>query len=283
MSQKHKKAYENEQFMGSRDARGIRILCEYLEPLQRFQRAGVRETVVLFGSARAKPPETLKAEYRKLEEEKKKYKGSLPAKLSQRLERFHWENKLSQFYEDSVELSALLTKWAKSLDKGKRFVICSGGGPGIMEGANRGATEVADGLSVGLTISLPTEEDPNPYITPGLVSEFHYFFMRKLWFMYMASAIVVFPGGFGTMDELFETLTLVQTRKIERPLPVILYGKQFWNDFLNFDALVKWGTISPSDLKLFKLVDSPREAFDYLKRKLLQYYPKPQTWDRKAP
>jgi hypothetical protein len=283
MSQKQKKAYENLDFIRSRDARGVRILCEYLEPLQQFQKMGVRETIVIFGSARAKPAETLEAEYQKLNAEKKKYKGSLPAKLSQRLERMHWERKLSEFYEQSAELACLLTKWAKSLDNGKRFVICSGGGPGIMEGANRGATERADGLSVGLTISLPTEEDPNPYITPELISEFHYFFMRKLWFMYMASAIVVFPGGFGTMDELFETLTLVQTRKIERPLPVILYGKEFWNDFLNFDALVKWGTISPPDMKLFKIADSPKEAFDFLKRKLLQYYPKPQTWNRKAP
>ncbi len=276
------KAYTNPQFLNSRDARAIRILSEYLEPLQRFQRIGVRETIVMFGSARAKPVETLKLEHDRLLEEKKKHKGALPKELSQRLERMHWELELARYYDEAAELSALLTTWAKSLDKGRRFGICSGGGPGIMEAANRGATQRAGGLSIGLAISLPTEEAPNPYITPELLFEFHYFFMRKLWFIYMACALIVFPGGFGTMDELFETLTLVQTRKVDRPLPIVLYGRKFWEDWLHFGALVKWGTISPNDLKLFKICDSPKEAFEHLKRELLRCYPRPLRWDGNA-
>lgn len=274
------KAYSNPQFLNSRDARTVRILCEYLEPLQRFQRMGVRETIVMFGSARAKPPEAMRIEHEQLLAEKKKHKGgALPKELSRRLERVHWELELSKYYDEAAELSALLTTWAKTLDKGKRFVVCSGGGPGIMEAANRGATERAGGQSIGLAISLPTEEMPNPFITPELLFEFHYFFMRKLWFMYMAAALIVFPGGFGTMDELFETLTLVQTRKVDRPMPIILYGSKFWSDWLNFNALVKWGTISPGDLKLFRMCDSPKEAFEHLKKELLRAYPRPLRWN----
>jgi len=157
-------------------------------------------------------------------------------------------------------------------------VVCSGGGPGIMEAANRGASERAGGPTVGLAISLPNEERPNPFITPDLLFEFHYFFMRKLWFAYLASALIVFPGGFGTMDELFEILTLVQTRKIGRPLPIVLYGKKFWGDFLDLNALVRWGTVSPKDLNLFKVCDSPKEAFEHLKKELMRCYPKPQMW-----
>ena len=151
-----------------------------------------------------------------------------------------------------------------------------------MEAANRGAQD-AKRSTVGLAISLPTEEDPNAYITPELLFEFHYFFMRKLWFAYLACGLVVFPGGFGTMDELFEMLTLVQTRKIERPLPIVLYGSKFWNDFMNLDALVRWGTISPGDRKLFKVCDTPKQAFDFLKRELLRLYPKPMHWAPNAP
>ncbi len=272
------KAYANPGFLASRDARCVRLLCEYLEPLQRFQRMGVRESIVMFGSARAKPPEELQAEHAGLLEEKKKHKGALPKELSHRLERMHWELELSKYYQQACELSSSLTTWAKTLDKGRRFVICSGGGPGIMEAANRGAAE-AGGPSVGLAISLPTEEAPNSYVTPELLFEFHYFFMRKLWFVYLAAALIVFPGGFGTMDELFETLTLVQTRKVDRPLPIVLYGRKFWEDWLNFNALIKWGTISPSDLKLFKVCDSPKEAFEFLKRELLRAYPRPLRWN----
>jgi uncharacterized protein (TIGR00730 family) len=254
------------------------MMCEYLEPFQRFQRQDVRETIVFFGSARARPPVAVRSEYDAALEEKKKQGGKVSRELQGKLEKLEGDMKLSIYYEEAAELSALLTQWAKGLKQGKRFVICSGGGPGIMEAANRGASERAGGPTVGLSISLPSEERPNPFITPDLLFEFHYFFMRKLWFAYLACGLVVFPGGFGTMDELFEVLTLVQTRKIERPLPIILYGKKFWSDLLNFDALVKWGTISPKDLNLFKVCDTPKEAFEFLKTALMKYYPKPQQW-----
>jgi uncharacterized protein (TIGR00730 family) len=274
------KAYLNPQFLKSRDARLIRMMCEYMEPLQRFQRSDVRETIVFFGSARARPPVAVKTEYAAAQEEKKKFGSAKPPKaLREKLAKLEGDMKLAIYYEEAAELSALLTQWAKSLGQGKRFVICSGGGPGIMEAANRGATERAGGPTVGLAISLPTEERPNPFITPDLLFEFHYFFMRKLWFAYLACALVIFPGGFGTMDELFEILTLVQTRKIGRPLPIILYGKKFWGDFLDFNALMRWGTISPRDLNLFKVCDSPKEAFEHLKKELLRHYPKQQQWN----
>lgn len=272
------KAYLNPQFLKSRDARMVRMMCEYLEPLQRFQKLGVRETVVFFGSARARPPVQVRTEYDALLEEKKACKGKLPRQLREKLARLESVMRLSIYYEEAAELASLITTWAKSLGQGQRFVICSGGGPGIMEAANRGAAERAGGKTVGLAISLPNEEAPNPFISPELLFEFHYFFMRKLWFAYLACALVVFPGGFGTMDELFEVLTLVQTRKIGRPLPIILYGSKFWNDFLNIEALIRWGTISPGDVNLFKVVDSPKEAFDHLKVQLMRYYPKPQQW-----
>lgn len=272
------KAYENPQFMGSAGARLIRMMAEYMEPLQRFQRTGVRETIVFFGSARARSPVTVKGELEAAMAEAKTHAGRPPRDLRQKLARLQGEAQLSIYYEEAAELSAMLTQWAKSLKQGNRFVICSGGGPGIMEAANRGASERAGGLTAGLAISLPSEEHPNPFITPELLFEFHYFFMRKLWFVYLACGLVVFPGGFGTMDELFEVLTLVQTRKIERPLPIILYGKKFWKDFMNVDALVRWGTISPKDVNLFKVVDSPKEAFEHLRKELLRLYPKPMQW-----
>jgi uncharacterized protein (TIGR00730 family) len=272
------KAYLNPQFLKSRDARIVRMMCEYLEPLQRFQKLDVRETIVFFGSARARPPVAVKTEYEAVLEEKKKAGGKTPKSLRAKLAKLEADMKLSIYYEEAAELSASLTQWAKSLGQGKRFVICSGGGPGIMEAANRGASERAGGPTVGLAISLPNEERPNPFITPDLLFEFHYFFMRKLWFAYLASALVIFPGGFGTMDEFFEILTLVQTRKIGRPLPIVLYGKKFWGDFLDLQALVRWGTISPKDLNLFKVCDSPKEAFEHLKKELLRCYPKPQQW-----
>ena len=275
------KAYLNPQFLRSRDARIVRMMCEYLEPFQRFMKLNVRETIVFFGSARAKPPITLKAEMETLEEEKKK--GRLSKESREKLEKLEANMRLSIFYEEAAELSGMLTRWAKSLGQGKRFVICSGGGPGIMEAANRGAVERGGGATVGLSISLPTEEAPNPYITPELLFEFHYFFMRKLWFAYLACALVIFPGGFGTMDELFEILTLVQTRKIGRPMPIVLYGKDFWDDFLDFDALIRWGTISPQDVNLFKVCNTPKEAFEHLKKELLKHYPRPQMWTSHAP
>ena len=272
------KAYENADFLKSSDARVIRMLCEYLEPLRRLQRLGIRETIVFFGSARARSPEAVRAEYESAMAERKAAGGKPSKELRRRIDRLQWASTLAKYYGEAAELSRLLTQWARSLNQGKRFVICSGGGPGIMEAANRGATEIAGGPSAGLTISLPKEERPNPFITPELLFEFHYFFMRKLWFVYLACGLVVFPGGFGTMDEFFEVLTLVQTRKIDRPLPIVLYGRRFWEDFLDMNALVRWGTISPEDLRLFKIVDSPQEGFDHLKTQLLKHYPKPLSW-----
>ena len=273
------RAYMNPKFLNSRDARVIRMMCEYLEPLQRFQRLDIRETVVFFGSARARPPVAVKTEYEAALEEKKKFGGKqIPKELRRKIAQLEGQMQLSIYYDEAAELAALITQWAKTLNQGNRFVVCSGGGPGIMEAANRGAVERAGGITVGLSISLPSEERPNPFITPDLLFEFHYFYMRKLWFAYLACALVIFPGGFGTMDELFEILTLVQTRKIERPLPIILYGKKFWRDFLDFEALVRWGTVSRRDLDLFRLCDSPKEAFEHLRKQLLRYYPKPQQW-----
>ncbi len=274
------KAYENLKFLKSHDARVIRILSEYLEPLQRFQRMNVRETVVFFGSARARPPEQLRAEQEAAQAEKRRCGGRIPPDLRLRLDRLEKAAQLSRYYADAVELSAMLTRWAKTLRDGNRFVVCSGGGPGIMEAANLGATKQAGGLSIGLKISLPNEQYPNSFISAPLVFDFHYFFMRKLWFVYLACGLVVFPGGFGTMDELFEILTLVQTRKIDRPIPIVLYGSKFWRDFVDWDALIRWGTINPKDLELFHVCDDPKDAFEFLKREMIRCYPRALRWGR---
>ena len=224
-----KLAYENPAFIGSEDGRSIRILAEYLEPMQRFRRANVRDTIVFFGSARLSP-----------------------------------DGPMARFYAEARELSRLITVWSKSLHPHvHRYVICSGGGGGIMEAANRGAAD-AGGESIGLNISLPREQRPNPYVTRSLSLEFHYFFMRKLWFAHLARALVVFPGGFGTLDELTEILTLAQTRKLESPIPVILYGSSYWKEILNFEALVKHGMIDRADLGLFVYADDPPCAFEQL-------------------
>ena len=270
------KAYFNPKFMGGRDARSIRILSEYLEPLARFQQHGVRDSIVFFGSARARPPDEVQKEHRQALAERKKLSKRVPKELRERLQRIESDRSLARYYGDSRELSKLLTRWARSLGTKNRFVICSGGGPGIMESANRGATADAGGKSIGLAISLPEEEDPNKYITPDFNFEFHYFFMRKLWFLYLAAAVVVFPGGMGTMDELFEVLTLRQTRKIHRPLPTVLYGSRYWKDVLDFEAMIRWGVIAREDLDLFRVCDTPKEAFGFLKRELLRHYPKPK-------
>ncbi|MDH3252347.1 MAG: LOG family protein, partial [Ignavibacteria bacterium] len=179
---------------------------------------------------------------------------------------------MSRYYEDTVELSRLITQWAKKIDTVRRFVVCSGGGPGIMEAANKGAY-LAKGKSVGLNISLPFEQFANPYISDDLNFEFHYFFMRKFWFVYLAKALVIFPGGFGTLDELMEVLTLLQTDKIKKKMTVIIYGSEYWNKVLNLEAMVRYGVISEKDLSLFKFMDTPKEAFLYLKRSLLKNYP----------
>ena len=234
-------AYYDEEFLDSDEARPIRILAEYLRPLRAFCDQGVRDTVVFFGSARAHPG-----------------------------------GPLGRYVHEATELARLITEWSLSLpDPGNRLVVCSGGGPGIMEAANRGAA-LAGGRSVGLNIGLPHEQRPNPYITKELSFEFHYFFMRKLWFAYLARAMVVFPGGFGTFDELFEILTLAQTRKLEGSIPVLLYGSSYWQEVINFDAMVRHGVIAAEDLNLFSLVDDPRAALELLKTRVV-LGPEPQT------
>ena len=253
------KAYHNLRFLGSRDARPLRILAEYLEPLSRFQRQHVQDTIVFMGSARLKSREAASAAVAEAE------------KTGIGLEAARTALELSEYYEAARSLAYRLTEWSKNLaQEERRFVICTGGGPGIMEAANRGASE-AKGHNVGLTISIPNEEFDNPYVSRELHIHFHYFFMRKFWFVYLAKAVVLFPGGFGTLDELFEILTLVQTCKMRKRIPIVLYGKQFWDEIINFDALVRYGTISPEDVGLFYRTDSPDEAYAIITRELIEY------------
>lgn len=251
------KAYSNEEFLLSPEARPIRILAEYYEPNSRFGRFSIDDTIVVMGSARHVDRERAAAE---LEKARAAGEGVRQAEL---------QLKMSRYYEDARELSNRLTHWSKGLpERHRRFVICTGGGPGIMEAANRGASE-AQGVNVGLSISLPFEEQENRYITRELGFRFHYFFMRKFWFLYLAKAVIFFPGGFGTLDELFEILTLVQTRKVKKHLPLVLFGSEYWNRVVNFDALVEFGTIDAADVGLFQLCDSVDEAFEYLTSELI--------------
>src|SRR6266446_7298960 len=222
-------AYKNNEFLDSPAARSLRILSEYLEPLDHFRRERIRDTIVFFGSARI-------AE----------------------------DGPLGKYYRDARELARRLTEWSDGfVNIARRFVVCSGGGGGIMEAANRGASD-ANGRTIGLNIGLPHEQRPNPYVTRELLFEFHYFFMRKLWFAHLACALVVFPGGFGTLDELMEILTLMQTKKLGRNIPVVLYGSGYWNEIINFDALVRHGMIDREDLSLFQFADDPATAFGLL-------------------
>jgi hypothetical protein len=251
------KAYLNTKFLQSRDARALRILAEYLEPLSRFQRQRVQDTIVFMGSARLRSREDAEATLAEAE------------RIGAGVEAARVALELSQYYEAARELARRLTEWSKGLaDEERRFVICTGGGPGVMEAANRGASE-AKGHNVGLTISIPEEEFDNPYVSRELHVHFHYFFMRKFWFVYLAKAVVLFPGGFGTLDELFEILTLIQTRKMRKRVPIILYGSKYWSEIINFDALVRYGTISPDDLKLFHRTDSLDEAYAIITRELI--------------
>ncbi|MGC9453134.1 MAG: TIGR00730 family Rossman fold protein [Oceanipulchritudo sp.] len=257
------KAYKNLEFLNSPEARRIRILCELDETERRFKQENIEDTIVMFGSARTIPPGEARKRLTGLEKKlagKKRLSGADKRELHQARARV----KNAPYYESARQLSHELTKWSMSLpDRRKRFIVCSGGGPGIMEAANRGARE-AGGASIGLGISLPFEQSLNPYITRDLQFEFHYFFVRKYWFIYLAKALVVFPGGFGTMDELFETLTLIQTHKVEKKLPIVLFGKEFWDDLIDFDAFVEWGVISPEDLELFQVIDTVEEARDHI-------------------
>ncbi len=252
------RAYLNENFLHSRDARPLRILSEYLEPEGRFARYRVDDTIVFMGSARLVSREQAERELAGATDDAQAEQARL------RLE-------MSRYYEAARELARRLTEWSKQLvDDERRFVVCTGGGPGIMEAANRGASE-AKGINVGLTISIPVEEFDNSYVTRELSIHFHYFFMRKFWFAYLAKAVIVFPGGFGTLDELFELLTLVQTRKLRKHLPVVLFGKEYWSEVIDFDTLVKYGTISPEDLGLFFSTDSIDETYEFVVNQLTRY------------
>jgi uncharacterized protein (TIGR00730 family) len=249
------KAYKNLEFLSSRHARSLRILSEYIEPKARFEKYNVTDTVVFFGSARTIPGD----------EASKRLKSAETEGDSKKIERARGQADLARYYDDARVLARMMTEWSKELQSpDRRFIVCSGGGPGIMEAANRGASEAA-GISIGLGISLPAETTANEFITRELAFEFHYFFMRKFWFVYLAKAVVIFPGGFGTMDELFELLTLVQTRKTGKRLPIVLYGERFWDDVLNLEALERWGTISPGDLDLFHISSTPQDSFEYLR------------------
>jgi hypothetical protein len=253
------KAYRSKSFLSSTDARPIRILSEYLEPKSRFDHYKVEDTIVFYGSARIPSPAQAEESHKAARE------------AGEDLARAETDKELSRYYEATRELAYRLTEWSKGLGEGgRRFVVCSGGGPGIMEAANRGASE-AKGLNVGLNISLPFEESANPYISRELNFNFHYFFMRKFWFTYLAKALVVMPGGFGTLDEFFETMTLIQTGKMKKHMPIVLFGSKYWSDVLNFDALVDYGTISAKDLDLFFRTDSVDEAFDYITGQLKSY------------
>ena len=250
------KAYSNQAFLNSKDARALRILAEYLEPKSRFEYHKVDDTIVFMGSARIKPRDQAEAALRQ-------------AQLGEGdPERAQAELRMSEYYEAARELAFRLTGWSKGLDsKERRFVVCTGGGPGIMEAANRGAAD-ARGMNVGLTISIPIEEFDNRYVTRELAFHFHYFFMRKFWFTYLAKAVIVFPGGFGTLDELFELLTLVQTRKMTKPMPIVLFGTRYWREVINFDALVAHGTIDAKDVGLVHRTDSVDDAYEWVVARL---------------
>jgi uncharacterized protein (TIGR00730 family) len=272
-------AYLDTSFLESEEARPIRILAEYLEPLRRFKAQNIQDTVVFFGSARVLSRADAEGALRKL--------GPGPragAEWEALIARGRKAVAWSRYYEEARELAGMLTQWALSLDSPHmRFVVTSGGGPGIMEAANRGARE-AGGKTIGLNIRLPFEQGANPYITEGLHFEFHYFFMRKFWFAYLAKALVVFPGGFGTLDEMFEILTLVQTEKLAKQIQVILYGTDYWDQVLKLDPLVEWGAIAPGDLQLLQRADTPQEAFELLKVHLTTHHLAPVApQEAKAP
>jgi len=270
------KAYKNLAFLNSPDARTIRVLAEFLEPAARFDEHRIRDTIVFFGSSRIRDPETAKEHLEKLTRTYPREEQSEAQKKEVHRARIAME--MSRYYEDAVELARLLTEWSLSLGRGqRRLIVCSGGGPGIMEAANKGATLNKKGYSIGLNISIPFEQFANPYITKELNFEFHYFFIRKYWFLYLAKALVAFPGGFGTLDELFEVLTLIQTKKITKKLPVVMYGSEFWKKALDIEFLVERGMIEEDDVNLFHMSDDPYEAFEFLKETLTKaYLEKPQ-------
>jgi uncharacterized protein (TIGR00730 family) len=288
-------AYENDAFLNSPDGRILRILAEYSEPLARFRRERIQDTVVFFGSARFRALDEASAELELLEntgsqvpapeEEQPARQPDIEQGTSSelRLRRAEAAVEMAHYYEDARRLAFRLTQWAKNLkSRRNRFVVTSGGGPGIMEAANRGAWE-AGGKTIGLNISLPFEQVPNRFITPALNFEFHYFFMRKYWFAYLAKALVVFPGGFGTLDEMFEILTLSQTQKLAKKITVLLYGSSYWEKVINLDILIDKGTISPRDRELFQVTDSTDEAFELLRDGLTRNHLEPEMQEADLP
>ena len=255
-------AYENPSFLNSPDGRILRIMSEYVEPLARFRREQIQDTVVFFGSARFQSLADANTELERInlanEGDKRK-----PAEA---------RVQMARYYEDARKMAFLLSEWAAHIPaRRRRFVVTTGGGPGIMEAANRGARE-AGSKTIGLNIRLPFEQYPNPYITPSLNFDFHYFFMRKFWFAYLAKALVIFPGGFGTLDELFEILTLAQTRKLAKKILVVIYGREYWERLVNFQTMIDAGAIAAEDLELFKIVDSPEEGYEFLRDGLTRYH-----------
>jgi hypothetical protein len=254
------KAYENVDFLNSADARILRMLAEFLQPQSRFRKLKIVDTIVFFGSARLMSKRDATKVYNKF----KTINPKETSKLAEELRAAQMLVRMSKYYEDTVELSRRLTEWSMNLKtQANRFIVCTGGGPGIMEAANRGA-KLAGGFSVGLNISIPFEQYINKFVSPDLSFEFHYFFMRKFWFAYLAKALIVFPGGFGTMDEFFELLTLIQTGKIKKKLLLVVYDKKYWNSIINFKGLVEQGVISKSDLNLFSFCNTIDEAFDLI-------------------
>jgi hypothetical protein len=323
VKQRAEKAYLNEEFLTSPEARVVRILSEYIEPRARLARARVKDTIVFFGSARIQSPEDVDAQLhqlanaRGLAEQTNSLTPEVQAELDEAIRRATVHRDLTRYYIEATELARLLTEWSitkaaqgyekMQVAKGmvaaaqvkeqipyvnvdtikthsfkQRYVICSGGGPGIMEAANKGAT-LGGGKSIGFNISLPFEQMPNSYITDELNFEFHYFFMRKFWFAYLGKALVVFPGGFGTIDELFECLTLIQTGKMRKKLPVVVYGQNYWKEIIDFEKLEHYGMISRSDLDLVHFSETPQEAFEYLTSELTRLDEGEETFMRSNP
>jgi uncharacterized protein (TIGR00730 family) len=277
-------AYENSEFLNSPDGRSLRILAEYQEPMARFRRERIQDTVVFFGSARFRALDEANSALELLENtgsaqaaphhEQPARPEAIESGDASRLQLKLAEAavEMAQYYEDARKLAGMVASWAKTLPgRRHRFVVTSGGGPGIMEAANRGASEVG-AKTIGLNIRLPFEQHPNPYITPALSFDFHYFFMRKYWFAYLAKALVVFPGGFGTLDEMFELLTLAQTKKLAKRITVVIYGSEYWKHVINLELLAEKGAIAMTDLELFKFADTPEEAFAILKAELTEHH-----------
>jgi uncharacterized protein (TIGR00730 family) len=256
MANKNKvtKAYDNREFLHGRSARHLRVLAEFIEPEERLRKHNIYNTIVFFGSS--------------ISVDNRIFKKQTPGKkvVPEKAIR------VSNAHESCIELARRITAWSRKIkDPAKRFYVCSGGGAGIMGAANKGA-KLAGGKSIGFNITLPHEQLLNPHITPELRFNFHYFFIRKFWFLYYAKALIGFPGGFGTMDEVFELLTLLQTGKIGKRVPVVLFDSTFWNEVINFKALQEYGVIRPVDLRLFKIIDDVDEAFEYITGQLKKLY-----------